>query len=403
MPPKTRAQELAATAAPETPLGDNLNDNDPEVPPISPTPSIHTQEDDHAPAEATGNTPADEEGRRFAKVLASALGEAIAQALAASRATAFPEATKYPKAKDPGMFNGRKRQYLRTWIGENEICFWTAPNLYRAETSKVMFAGSFLEGDAKTWFTDYFHDPANIPAFMSDWTLFVAELQANFGLEDELGAAEEDMRRLTMADKDHASYFTTRFRAIVVNLGGAWDDRTLRNQYYRNIAPRLRTQFVSAGSPVPGKLDALIAKVDRFDRAYWADYEMNKIIHSYASPSERRSQPTQTTPKTTTLPVSTPRPVAAKPFPSPHLTKDRKLTAEEKQRRMDAGACFYCGEMGHMTAVCPKKGQTRARAATDNSAGVTTATTVSSATPATRQTARASLVVLDESNDSGND
>ena len=63
MPPKTRAQELAATAAPETPLGDNLDDNDPEVPPISPTPSVHTQEDDHAPTEAAGYTPADDEGR----------------------------------------------------------------------------------------------------------------------------------------------------------------------------------------------------------------------------------------------------------------------------------------------------------------------------------------------------
>ena len=131
-----------------------------------------------------------------------------------------------------------------------------------------MFAGSFLEGDAKNWFTDYFHDPANTPAFMSDWTLFVAELQSNFGLEDELGAAEEDMRRLTMADKDHASYFTARFRAIVTNLNGAWDDRNLRNHYYQKIAPQLRAQFVSAGIPVPGKLDTLVAKVDCFDRAY---------------------------------------------------------------------------------------------------------------------------------------
>ena len=400
MTPTTRAQELAVELAllnaqdPAQP--GNPEDNNSDHPPTPPTPS--------APEENENDVPVDNEERRFAKVLASALSDAITQALIVARATAAPDPAKYPKAKDPGMFNGRKRRYLRTWIGENEICFRTAPNLYRAETSKVMFAGSFLEGDAKTWFTDYFHDPANTPAFMSDWTLFVAELQSNFGLEDELGAAEEDMRRLTMADKDHASYFTARFRAIVTNLDGAWDDRNLRNHYYQKIAPRLRAQFVSAGIPVPGKLDALVAKVDRFDRAYWADYEMNRIIHSYATPSDKKSLPAQNNAKTTTPSASTPRPVAAKPFPSPHLTKDGKLTAEEKQRRMDAGACFYCGEMGHMTAACPKKGQTRARAATDNSAGVTTATpTVSSATPATRQTARASLVVLDESNDSGND
>jgi hypothetical protein len=162
----------------------------------------------------------DKQGKAFAKIIARAMGEAMAQALNATRSTTQPESTKYPKAKDPGMFNGKRRCYLRTWIGENEICFRTAPNLYRTEVSKVMFAGSFLEGDAKTWFTDYFRDPANIPAFMSDWTLFTIELQRNFGLEDELGAAEEDLQNLRMQDKDHATYFTTRFRAIVSTLDG---------------------------------------------------------------------------------------------------------------------------------------------------------------------------------------
>lgn len=310
------------------------------------------------------------------------------------------------------MFNGRKRRYLRTWLGENEICFRTSPNLYRAETSKVMFAGSFLEGDAKTWFTDYFHDPANIPPFMSDWTLFAAELHSNFGLEDELGAAEEDMRRLTMTDKDHASYFTARFRAIVANLEGSWDDRNLRNQYHQKLAPRLRAQFVSAGVPIPDKLDALVAKVDRFDRAYWADYELTRALNSYSSPNDKKVAPASTTPKPTTRSPATqvaigtvPRAVA-KAFPAAHLTKEGKLTAEEKQRRMDTGACFYCGEVGHLTGVCPKKGQPRARAANANTAGAESATSLESPTTPTtsskRQTARASLVVLNES-DSGND
>ena len=133
---QTRAQELAALQAQNPPPTNN--------PDIQATPAIPDNDDED------DNTPAAAEGRRFAKILTSALSETITQALTAARATAAPNPAKYPKAKDPGMFNGRKRRYLRTWIGENEICFWTAPHLYRAETSKVMFAGSFLEGDAKT-------------------------------------------------------------------------------------------------------------------------------------------------------------------------------------------------------------------------------------------------------------
>ena len=406
MTPTTRAQELAAELAllnaqdPDQP--GNPEDNNSDHPHTPPAPSVHDENEN--------DVPVNNEEHRFAKVLASALSEAITQALIVARATAAPDPAKYPKAKDPGMFNGRKRRYLRTWIGENEICFRTAPNLYRAETSKVMFAGSFLEGDAKTWFTDYFHDPANIPPFMSDWTLFVIELQNNFGLEDELGAAEEDMRKLTMTDKDHASYFTARFRAIVANLGGTWDDRNLRNQYYQKLAPRIRAQFVSAGSPVPAKLEALVAQVDRFDRAYWSDYEMTRALSSYASPAEKKPNPIPTTSKPTPRSPATPVNSGTNPRTNPkssqlaHLTKEGKLTAEEKQRRMDAGACFYCGEVGHLTAACPKKGQPRARAVMESPTGTTAVIPTEIPTNLTKkQTARASLVVLNDSEESGND
>ena len=105
----------------------------------------------------------------FAQVIAQALGQVITQVNA--NQTAPPDTPRYPKAKDPSMFNGRNRKTLRTWIGENEICFRTAPNLYRTDVSKVMFAGSFLEGDAKTWFTDYFKDPNNTPIFMEHWAV----------------------------------------------------------------------------------------------------------------------------------------------------------------------------------------------------------------------------------------
>src|SRR6202000_579331 len=185
----------------------------------SPQQSIHpSAHPSRAPSQAGQNAPQganpiqppqvvlDPEILQVIALMGQTVGDAIGNGLAQARATAAPDPTKYPKAKDPTMFNGRRRKYLRTWIGENEICFRTAPNLYRSDVSKVMFAGSFLEGEAKTWFTDYFKHPANVPTFMDDWTMFVAVLQRNFGLEDEVGAAEEDLCKLTMSDKDHITY-----------------------------------------------------------------------------------------------------------------------------------------------------------------------------------------------------
>ena len=100
---------------------------------------------------------------------------------------------------------------------------------------------------------------------MEDWTLFTIELHRNFGLEDEIGAAEDDLRRLAMMDRDHATYFTARFCAVTAHLQGMWDDRNLRNSYYSKIAPHLRAQFVSSGTPIPATLEPLVTVVERFD------------------------------------------------------------------------------------------------------------------------------------------
>ena len=56
---------------------------------------------------------------------------------------------------------------------------------------------------------------------MEHWPLFVDELQCNFRLEDEIGAVEEELRKLRMSDRDHATYFTAKFRAIAANLQGS--------------------------------------------------------------------------------------------------------------------------------------------------------------------------------------
>jgi len=147
MPPRTRSQVGLPEDEDGTPVGDQ-----------STTPDIP---DD---PEEPGNQGQPEDPQ--AALLAQVVANAVAQAIAAARATNQPDPVKYPKAKDPSMFNGRKRHQLRTWIGENEICFRTAPNLYCADVAKVMFAGSFLEGDAQIWFTNYFRDPDNVPLFM---------------------------------------------------------------------------------------------------------------------------------------------------------------------------------------------------------------------------------------------
>jgi hypothetical protein len=338
------------------------------------------------------------------QAMGQTFGDALVAALGQMRPSVPADPTKYPKAKDPGLFNGKKRRYLRTWIGENEICFRTAPNLYRTESAKVMFAGSFLEGDAKTWFTDYFKDPDHTPLFMEDWTLFTDELQRNFGVEDELGAAEADVHRLTMSEKDHATYFTARFRAIITNLQGAWSDRSLRNAYLQKLPPRLMSQFQTSGRRPPDDLEGLIKAVEEFDSAHWAgvDARQNLSAASADSGRDRKATPQPSAqgsakaPKPASSSATTPKPATtlAKSSPLDNQLKDGKLTDAERKRRIETGSCLYCGEMGHVVRNCAKRAAARARA------GAPQESTADSADAApSKQTARATLTLDPEDSD----
>ena len=40
----------------------------------------------------------------------------------------------------------------------------------------------------------------------------------------------------------------------------------------------------------------------------------------------------------------------------------RKLTPEERNRRITEGLCLYCGGAGHIAGVCPNKGMQRLQA-----------------------------------------
>jgi len=343
--------------------------------------------------------------------LGQSFGDAFALALGQGRQSTAPDPAKYPKAKDPSAFNGRRRKHLRTWIGENEICFRTSPNLYRSEISKVMFAGSFLEGDAKSWFTDYFQDPDGVPAFMEDWTLFVAMMHHNFGLEDELGAAEEDLRRLVFADSDHATYFTGRFRAIVSNLQGTCSDRTLRNTYAGKLPKRILDRFESAGVELPIDFEALVARVEKFDRAYWSAIELRRATQPTPRSTISTDRPQKTAgevaPKTTPQPPPNPRSLRNPLTPKPALadvplTKEGKLTDAERQRRYDTGACVYCGGAGHIVKDCPKRNPMQARAGMLSQSAIRPESAAEAETP--RPTARASYIVeTRESEDSGKD
>ena len=334
----------------------------PRQSPHQPSPVVGPSPDRSIPGWPTDPTSDIQNMLRGIHNFGDVIARAITEASKNNRESASPPAESRehePKANPPAEFDGSARRKLEPFIAECEIMFATAPRRYRTESAKVHSAGSYLKGDPKKWFSNFFLlPPEKRPLWFLSWSDFKEELRSTWGLEDPEGAAKEELRRLKMSDKDRVPYFTSRFRAIP-----SWADRNFRNTYYAALAPRIRTQFVTAGRAPPTKLDELIKAAESFDRAYWTDVELNRSLQpsdkspsSTAKPtSDSNKQKSNTNSSTTSTNTSKSQTTTAKTDDKKHLGPDGKLTPEERKRRLDNGLCLFCGQGKHLSANCPRK------------------------------------------------
>lgn len=187
-----------------------------------------------------------------------------------------------------------------------------------------------------------------------------------------------------MSDKDHVSYFASRFRSIQYRLPD-WSDRNFRNVFYASLAPRIRTQFVTAGRVPPGKLEDLIIAAEAFDRAYWTNYELDRSTKTSSNDDKKHSESSKSTSeqKSTSDSKSNKRKHrsntssnhassnqqsssnqgskssnsanTSEPTYKKLLGPDGKLLPKERERRIANGLCLLCGQKGHNSDDCPKR------------------------------------------------
>ena len=115
----------------------------------------------------------------------------------------------------------------------------------------------------------------------------------------------------------------------------------------RNVEPQLRPEDTR---------DQMVAVAERYDATMYSTGAYKGSDRSQTSSSKPHTPKNENTyrkPSTTPRPRNTGKGKA--PAKTRTYTKSNKPSKAEIDRRKAEGACFYCGESGHMANECPKK------------------------------------------------
>jgi hypothetical protein len=319
-------------------------------------------------------------------------------------------ASKKQRARAPDVFDGKEPEKLRTFLFQGVLNFNDRPEDFRADREKVNFMISYLSDDALKWFEPAFinPDPTNLPLWLSNYNLFVAELQTNFGVLDPQADAERKLTSLRMTDGQRISEYLVQFNTLAQETG--WNPAALKHQFYEGLPTRIQIKLRDLPGGRPTQYDNLKLSSQSIDNAHWSwldekkakDQAARAILgnqprstgNTASAPSGGRSASASTS---TTGNKSTgdsrkggsggnggnsggspaQAPASDKPWKK-FLGSDGKLLPAERARRLAEGLCLLCGLSGHRADDCPKRRPAR---------GTTTVPAADSAaeTPAVRQ------------------
>lgn len=258
------------------------------------------------------------------------------------------------KLKEPPKFGG-KRDECRSFFAHLALHFARYPDEFKEEHAKVIFAISYLEGQPFKHMEPYLAklniagEPS--PAILSDFALFEKTMTNSYGIVNAPVAAAAKIKVLKQTTTVAA--YATEFRRLAMDL--SWNDEALASQFEDGLKDSILDAL--ANEPIITNLDKLINRATELDDRHFARTFAKKMSSSSSAvrrPHVPVSVPANVPRTANTVGPSTPAPARSAPEPM-DLSQARKLSAAERQRRIDNKLCLYCGSDNHLRANCPLK------------------------------------------------
>src|SRR6266481_1086473 len=108
------------------------------------------------------------------------------------------------KLRDPDPFDGSNTRKLRTFVLQCKLNFRDRSDLFQDDMMKVNYMLSYLKGTALDCFEPMLLEMPE-PAWLSDFALFLEELEASFGSYNPVGEAEAELEGLCMQENHQAT------------------------------------------------------------------------------------------------------------------------------------------------------------------------------------------------------
>src|SRR5271169_2419745 len=291
---------------------------------------------------------------------------------------------KNPKSLTSPMFSGERKELL-LFLTKCQIKFDGQPSRLPNERSKILYAGSCLEGPAFSWFQRLiFQYPVgseeSAPPELTSFKAFTGALTTIYGDPNLEATAVREIRRLhqTGSVAEYAAKFESKKQYM------HWNDEALRDQFYFNLKEELKDEIAPVGKPqtyldlknLAIRLDArLFERRLEHSNATTRPPPAKPALRPFAwsipsaspapAPAPTSAPPLTSAPKTSASPSGAPRAPSQAADGTTPMELDASgfwhLTEAEKARRRTLRLCHYCGEGGHTIANCPVTPPSRRR------------------------------------------
>uniref|UniRef100_A0A3P9NC85 Ty3 transposon capsid-like protein domain-containing protein n=1 Tax=Poecilia reticulata TaxID=8081 RepID=A0A3P9NC85_POERE len=237
------------------------------------------------------------------------------------------------RSPNPERFSGDVSKF-GGFLFQSTILFNHSPHCFSHDGVKISFIISHLSGQALDWAESRFSSSTTYDCTFEE---FLKEFKQAFNQDSDKTLNSRDLLEIKQGQRTVAE-FAIDF--CIKAAASGWNPPALKSAFYNALQDDLKDLLATLDEPKTlEELNSLAIRLDNRTRARAKDKRNPPVRVAVEGVSPYR-------------PAAVPLPAAeAEPIQIGHT----RLSPEERQRRINAELCLYCGAAGYFIASCPTK------------------------------------------------